>query len=58
MYYSIIQVKIPIIKKLLKEMMKDGCNAVEFMEDKDTVVFEENIHVTSKNIYEIYCKMI
>lgn len=50
--------KIPIIKKLLKEMMKDGCNAVEFMEDKDTVVFEENVHVTSKNIYEIYCKMI
>lgn len=41
-------------KNNLDEMLKDSCNIVEFLEDKNAVAFEPDAKVTSCKLYEMY----
>ena len=41
-------------KKNIAEMMADNCNIIEFMNDKDAVVFGTGLRMSSSELYEVY----
>jgi len=42
-------------KRNLEEMLKESCNIVEFLEDKNSVAFEKDAKVSSCKLHEMYC---